>query len=70
MNMLTIEFRNQTDSNSKKDITFSLALLAALFCTLLFWTPGSYACEVNDPLEPVNPVSVKFNSAVDTVFFK
>lgn len=70
MNMLTIEFRDQTDSNSKKDISFSLGLLAALFCVLLFWTPASYGCEANDSLEPVNRVTMKSNNAVDTVFFK
>ena len=70
MNMLTVEFRDQTDSNSRKDLGFSVTLLVVLVCTLLLWTPASYGYEPNDPLEPVNRVTMKFNNVVDTVFFK
>jgi|GEM_PF-3444315 len=70
MNMLTIEFRDQTENNVKKDFSFSIILLAALFCTMLFWTPASYGYESNDPLELVNRVTMKFNDVVDTILFK
>jgi phospholipid-binding lipoprotein MlaA len=70
MNMLTIEFRDQTESNICKDLSISLALLTTLLCITLFWPPSSHASQTSDPLEPVNRVTMQFNKALDTAFLK
>jgi len=37
MNMLTVEFREQSESNSWKDHSISVILLSALICTTLLF---------------------------------
>ena len=37
MNMLTIEFRNESESDSWKDLCISVILLTALICTALLF---------------------------------
>jgi phospholipid-binding lipoprotein MlaA len=70
MNMLIVEFRDQTESKIFKDIASSVVLLAVLIGITLFWSPSTRASQTSDPLEPVNRMTMQFNQALDTVFLK